>query len=387
MKILGVIGSPRRNGNTHILVTKLLEGAYEAGAITEEIFLGDLKVHECDGCIVCWKGKECNKHDDMNSIYPKIIESDVIVFGTPVYWYGPTALMKAFLDRFVYFNCPENREKLRGKKAVIVIPYEEESIDTAIPVQMLFDKSFRYLEMNLVGSIIVPGVSNKGDVLQKKEKMQEAYDLGRNIASCDMPESVYRKTDAIVAAIGLALRKHEGQFRKGTRFPYIIHPLNVFRLLLMEQANDPEISDDVIIAGILHDAVEDTDMTLEQIETEFGSEVRRLVGTASEPEKLKNDPDQKETWKERKLHTIEQLRVLDRAAKILSCCDKLDNARSMNEDYAMVGNELWDRFNAPKDDIFWYYRGCMKAYQSGESIEDSRIFRLFVKEAEILCSS
>lgn len=53
----------------------------------------------------------------MNGFYQKIIDSDILVFGTPVYWYAPTAIMKAFIDRFVYFNCPENREKIRGKNS------------------------------------------------------------------------------------------------------------------------------------------------------------------------------------------------------------------------------------------------------------------------------
>ena len=112
-KILAVTGSPRRNGNTHILVTKIAEGAKSKGAIIDELFLGDLAIIECDGCHVCWKGKECSKNDDMLTIYSRIIQSDIIIFGTPVYWYGPTALMKAFIDRFVYFNCPENRKKIR----------------------------------------------------------------------------------------------------------------------------------------------------------------------------------------------------------------------------------------------------------------------------------
>jgi (p)ppGpp synthase/HD superfamily hydrolase len=154
----------------------------------------------------------------------------------------------------------------------------------------------------------------------------------------------------------------------------------------MEQVDDPGITNDVVIAGILHDAVEDTDTTLDKIEELFGPEVRRLVSTASEPEELKNDPDQKETWKERKLHTIEQLRTLDKPAKILSCCDKFDNARSMNDDYALVGDELWERFNAPKEDIFWYYKACLKAYKSGVSIEDSRVFKLLAEEVTELCS-
>lgn len=175
----------------------------------------------------------------------------------------------------------------------------------------------------------------------------------------------------IIKAIELAFAKHEGQLRKGTEFPYIVHPLSVMRLLLLEQASDSGIADDVIIAGVLHDVVEDTDTTLDEIEELFGFEVRRLVETASEPEELKKDPNQKETWKERKLHTIKYLRTLDKPAKILSCCDKLDNARSMNDDYALVGDELWKRFNAPKEDLFWYYRECLEAYETGLSIEDN----------------
>ena len=101
-KILGVMGSPRKNGNTHVLLSKILESAKDNGATTDLIFLNDLVIKECDGCHSCWKSNECSKNDDMNNVYPMIIGCDVIIFGTPVYWYGPTALMKAFLDRFVF---------------------------------------------------------------------------------------------------------------------------------------------------------------------------------------------------------------------------------------------------------------------------------------------
>jgi hypothetical protein len=67
-KILGVMGSPRKKGNTHILISKILEGAQSVGAVGDCLFLGDLAIQECDGCHACWKGKECSKNDDMNSI-------------------------------------------------------------------------------------------------------------------------------------------------------------------------------------------------------------------------------------------------------------------------------------------------------------------------------
>lgn len=179
VKILGVIGSPRRKGNTHILVSEILKGAKEEGASTDVVCLNDLNINECDGCHACWKGKQSSKNDDMNDIYPKLIESDVIVFGTPVYWYGPTALMKMFIDRFVYFNSGENRIKIKGKLAVLAVPFEEKNSETANLLVAFFEKSFQYLQINLIGKIIVPGVGHKGEILKKTDSLKEGYNLGK----------------------------------------------------------------------------------------------------------------------------------------------------------------------------------------------------------------
>ena len=181
-KILGVIGSPRKRGNTHVLVSRILEGAEAEGAVTEMLFLGDLDIRECDGCHSCWKGRRCSKKDDMNVIYPKIIESDIIIFGTPVYWYGPTALMKCFIDRFVYFNCPGNRPKIKGKAAVLAVPFEEDNIKTADLLVKFFVKSLRYLEMKITGRILCPGVSARGDILKREEILKKGYQLGQRIS-------------------------------------------------------------------------------------------------------------------------------------------------------------------------------------------------------------
>jgi multimeric flavodoxin WrbA len=181
--VIGFVGSPRKKGNTHLLVARILEGAQAAGAATEMVFLNDLVIRECDGCLACWKGKPCPKQDDMNGLYSKIAASDAIVFGTPVYWYGPTALMKGLVDRFVYFNCPENRAKIRAKPAILAIPYEEEDTKTADLVVAFFEKSLAYLEMDLLGQVVVPGVTKKGDVLRKPACLAEGYELGRRAAS------------------------------------------------------------------------------------------------------------------------------------------------------------------------------------------------------------
>jgi len=186
--VLGVVGSPRRNGNTHLLVSTILEGAREAGATVDALFLKDLTIQECDGCHVCWTHRSCAKDDDMQQAYAKIIGSDAIVLGTPVYWYGPTALMKGFIDRFVYFNCPENREKIRGKSVVIAVPFEEDRPEVAAPVVAFFEKCVAYLQMNLVGKVIVPGVTEKGEVLRKCTPLKEARELGRKLAELAPPD-------------------------------------------------------------------------------------------------------------------------------------------------------------------------------------------------------
>ena len=181
-KILGIVGSPRKKGNTDILVDRILEGAKDAGADVEKVHLRGLKIKECDGCYVCWKGKECPKKDDMNDLYPLIEAADVIVFGTPVYWFGPTALLKAFIDRLIYFNCPENRAKIAGKAAVVASPFEDTDMETAATMLAFFEKCFDYLEMKPAGRILVPGVAEKGDILAKSDALEQAYQLGERLA-------------------------------------------------------------------------------------------------------------------------------------------------------------------------------------------------------------
>jgi len=182
MKVLAVVGSPRKGGNTDILVSRIAEGARAGGAQVEIIRLSDLHIRECDGCQACWRGRPCSKDDDMRRLYPKIAASDVIVFGTPVYWYGPTALIKAFVDRFVYFNCEANRPMVRGKRAAVAVVLEEASESTWRPVVEFFEKSLAYLEMELGETIVVPGVGEKGAIHKQPERLEEAYALGEKLA-------------------------------------------------------------------------------------------------------------------------------------------------------------------------------------------------------------
>jgi len=183
IRILGIVGSPRRGGNTDILVERVLAGAREAGANAETVYLGGLTVKECDGCHACWQGRECTKNDDMNALYRAINDADALVLGTPVYWYAPTALMKGFVDRLVYYNCDRNRGGVRGKKAAVVVPYEEDDQATASPVVDFFVRSLRYLEMELAGTVVVGGMARKGQVLEREDALLVAAKLGQELAA------------------------------------------------------------------------------------------------------------------------------------------------------------------------------------------------------------
>ena len=155
---------------------------------------------------------------------------------------------------------------------------------------------------------------------------------------------MYQKNQ-IHEAITFAARKHAGQVRKGTDTPYIAHPMEVMQILLAEKS----CSEDVIIAGILHDTLEDTDTTPAEILDRFGEDVLKIVASESE--------DKSKSWKERKQFTTDHLAGASMEAKLVCCADKLSNLRSMASDKETVGDKLWERFKAGKSDVEWYYRG------------------------------
>lgn len=180
-KILGIAGSPRKEGNTHILVSEILRGAKKAGARTDLISLSNLRIKECDACYTCWETEVCRINDGMKRIYKKLIDSDCIVLGTPMYWFGPSVSMKALIDRLLYFDCSKNKDKIKGKEVVLAIAFAGKDPNTANPLLRMIEMSARYLGMKLKGKILAPGVLEKGAIKKKKKKLKEAFNLGRSI--------------------------------------------------------------------------------------------------------------------------------------------------------------------------------------------------------------
>ena len=188
MRLTAFLGSPRAGGNTDILAAAVLDGAQEAGLQTEAIALRKLTITPCIGCEKCWQDdRPCIFDDDMTALYEKIRGADILLLATPVYWYGPTTLMKTFMDRLVVLNRPQGRPLIEGKSAVIAVAYEEEGPTAAEPLIRMFELSFEYLKVPLVGRIIVAGVGPKGAVLEKPEALAQAREIGRMLGRAGRP--------------------------------------------------------------------------------------------------------------------------------------------------------------------------------------------------------
>ncbi|MEQ6378485.1 HD domain-containing protein [Bacillaceae bacterium S4-13-56] len=171
-------------------------------------------------------------------------------------------------------------------------------------------------------------------------------------------------------AIDYATKKHQGQIRKTDQIPYISHPFAVGMLLLHEGYNE-----DTVVAGLLHDVVEDTDGTLKEIRDLFGPYVAELVEYASEPDKTL-------PWEERKQHTIETIKNAPLDAKLVVCADKIDNLSSAIEKEKLMGEEMWASFKRGKESQKWYYSQVYVSLLHG--IEKEKIPNLFIKLGKLL---
>lgn len=182
------------------------------------------------------------------------------------------------------------------------------------------------------------------------------------------------RTTRQIQAKALALKVHSGQYRKGDGSPMVTHVIRVAETL--EKYGFPE---DVVIAGYLHDSVEDTDLTFEDIEKAFGANVRRIVAG--------NTEDKEKSWTERKQHTIDWIKVAPLEIRALIVADKLDNLRSMMYDYSIQGEELWKVFKKGRTEQSWYFTSVAEGmYTPADDISVSE-FPLYFKEYEELVNS
>ena len=162
-------------------------------------------------------------------------------------------------------------------------------------------------------------------------------------------------------AIMFAVKAHTGTERRGKGYPYIIHPMEAVEIVAT-MTKDQEL----LAAAILHDTVEDTNVTVDQIRDEFGDRVADLVASESE-----------DSWHARKQAAIDRLSKASREAKIVAIGDKLSNMRAIARDYAEQGDKLWNLFHVKdRKEHEWHYRGLADALKE---LEDTYAYQEFVK--------
>lgn len=179
------------------------------------------------------------------------------------------------------------------------------------------------------------------------------------------------KSGIIEKALKLAVAAHEGQTKKGTDVPYIVHPVEVAIILMKNGA-----SDKMVTAGILHDTLEDTDVSEKTIRDDFGEKVLGYVIGASEV--LENRD--KVSWKERKDHTVRFLADAPVDIKMISCADKLSNIRSVGRNNPKEKDDFWNRFNAGYEDQKWYYKSLIESLSKLEGIAMYEEFKILVEK-------
>jgi predicted adenylyl cyclase CyaB len=180
----------------------------------------------------------------------------------------------------------------------------------------------------------------------------------------------YHRTERIMDAFSFAVKAHKDQVRKGTQIPYIEHPLRVAKILI-----DLHCPEDIVIAALLHDTVEHTIVSIDDIRIYFGENVASLVERVSEP-------DKSAPWEDRGKHAIVRLKNAPEDALLIACADKLENLMEMYVTHQSVGDNLWKQFYGPKEKQEWYYRSLGHVFK--ERMDDRTLRPLVYAYLELM---
>jgi (p)ppGpp synthase/HD superfamily hydrolase len=154
------------------------------------------------------------------------------------------------------------------------------------------------------------------------------------------------------------------EFRKGTKIPYMAHLLGVASLVMGEAGGAIPVTEDMVIAAILHDTAEDHggQRTLDDVEEKFGANVARMVEGLSDT--LAEDHDKKEGWEPRKNAYLARLRTEPEDVLVISAADKLYNAKAILDDLKEIGPAVWERFKRGPKEQLWYFHSLLKVFQT-----------------------
>ena len=188
VRVLGLFGSPRRGGNTEILLEEVLRGAEKEGAKVERLYLSDFTITPCKECHGCDETGNCIILDDMEKIYPKLLEADVVILASPIFFYGVTAWTKALIDRSQALwtrkyllkdpSLGKEGKKRKGFFISLGATKGQKVFEGSILTVKYFFDTFN---ADYAGDLLFRGVEAKGDILKHPEALQQAFEAGRRL--------------------------------------------------------------------------------------------------------------------------------------------------------------------------------------------------------------
>lgn len=177
MKIVVLFGSPNRKGSTNILVEAFIRGAKEAGHEAEVVDVCHSNIHPCTGCVSCGYEGPCVQKDDVEVIRQKLLTSDMVIFATPLYYYGMSAQLKSVVDRFCAYNSSLNSRHL--KSALLTVAWNADDW-TFEALESHYKTLVRYINFEDKGMVLGYGCGTP-TMTQKSIYPQKAYEMGRSI--------------------------------------------------------------------------------------------------------------------------------------------------------------------------------------------------------------
>jgi len=187
MKVLGIAGSPRRDGNTDMLLAEVMRGAASQGAEVKTIILNDLKITPCQHCDACLEKGKCKVQDDMQMVYRELEQADRIVLASPIHFMGVTAQMKAMIDRFQALWARKYILKLpplgsgRERKGFFISVGGRKIANLFEPALVMVKTVFRLLDIAYAGELLFPGVDEKGAIAKHPDALQQAFLAGQKL--------------------------------------------------------------------------------------------------------------------------------------------------------------------------------------------------------------
>ena len=183
--VVVLLGSPRKKGNSAALAKKIIYGVESAGGKVETVYLNGLNIKPCQGCYACKKKNSpgCAVDDDMQSLYPKLVESDAWVIASPVYWFNMSAQTKIFMDRcFALWNEDPEMNRLFKKRIAIAMSYGDSDPFNSGCVNALrsFQDAYRYAGARIVG-MVYGSAGEPGEIASNAELMDQAEEIGRKL--------------------------------------------------------------------------------------------------------------------------------------------------------------------------------------------------------------